>query len=359
MRVIGGLSGFRRTVLAVAALMLGGCESVSFYAQAVAGHMKLVTGKRPVREVIVDPEVEPAVRGRLMYAMRVRDYAGDVLGLPVASAYTDYVDTGRAYVVWNVFAAPEFSLALKTFCYPVAGCVGYRGYFNEGKARAFAQSLAEDGYDVFVGGVAAYSTLGWFDDPILNTFLHRSDAELAALLFHEMAHKAVYVPGDTKFNESFATAIERAALQAFLQSHGDPAEYDGYLAQRRRDQAILDLFAATRDALTRIYAEQMSDATKRAAKQSEIARLQTRYQMMLASDDANRLKGEVNLREVNLLEVNNARLGAIGAYNDWVPAFKRLLAESDGDIPAFVKAVRALAEQDKMEREQTLASLMR
>ncbi|MEX1237042.1 MAG: aminopeptidase, partial [Pseudomonadales bacterium] len=278
MRVIGRLSGFRRLAgLTVAVLVLGGCETVSFYAQAVAGHMSLVTNKRPVQEVLADPTIDPQVRRQLAYTLSVRDYASDVLRLPVDPAYTDYVDTGRAYVVWNVFAAPEFSLELKTFCYPVAGCVGYRGYFNEDRAKKFARSLAEDGLDVFVGGVAAYSTLGWFADPVLNTFLNRSDVELAALLFHEIAHKAVYVPGDTRFNESFATAVERAALQGFLQLQDEPGQYESYLARRRRDEAIVMLFSETRTALERIYSQPMSDDAKRLAKQSEFAHLNSRY----------------------------------------------------------------------------------
>ena len=270
-------------------------------------------------------------------------FATDSLGLPENRSYTAFADLQRPAAVWNVFATPELSLELKTWCYPVLGCAGYRGYFERADAEAMAAELQADGYDVNVAPVPAYSTLGWFDDPLLNTFIYAPDVELARLVFHELSHQVVYVRDDTVFNESFATAVEREGVRRWLAAHGDDrqrAAWDVYV-QRRDD--FLGLLLAQRRRLDAVFRSDAPVEEKRAAKAAVFEDLQRQYRQL--RDE--RWQGYAGYDRFFERRLTSAHLAAVGAYNDWVPAFDALLVESGGDLPAFYSRVRQLGSLDK------------
>jgi predicted aminopeptidase len=255
----------RVLTIAAAALPLTGC----YLMQAAGGQMVIASRREPIAEVIADSGTPPELRTRLEYVAAARDFASRELGLPDNDSYRSYADLGRPYVVWNVFATPEFSVEPRHWCFPIAGCVVYRGYFSEESARRYARKLRRRGDDVAVGGVAAYSTLGHFKDPVLNTMLGWSDAQLAATLFHELAHQVVYVPGDSQFNESFATVVEEAGLERWLTARQRMQDLAVWQEQRERQSQFIALLLKVRDELRELYQSAVPDDVKRNRKQYE------------------------------------------------------------------------------------------
>jgi predicted aminopeptidase len=309
-------------------LLLAGCETLAYYAQAVQGQLSLLSRAQPVERLLADPATPAPLRERLALARSIRDYAARELALPDNASYRGYADLGRPYAVWNVVAAPEFSLDPLQSCFPVAGCVTYRGFFAQADAERHAERLRAEGYDVFVYGVAAYSTLGRFDDPLLSTFIHTPDAELARLIFHELAHQVVYVKDDAPFNESFAVAVEREGVRRWLAATGRGAELAGFLESRRRGEALIALLEDARKRLRALYAARLAPEAMRERKRLEMEALGAR------------LKGYPRLAGG---APNNALLASFAAYTRLVPGFERLLAEEKGDLPRFYERVRALA----------------
>jgi len=356
-------AGWRRRVAArflpwIAALALAGCGMADYYWQGAAGQLDVVARAKPLDEVIGATD-DARLKERLERARTIRAFASAELGLPDNGSYTRYADLGRPFVVWNVFAAPELSLVAHEWCFPVAGCVGYRGYFREDEARAEAARLAAQGYDAHVGGVPAYSTLGWFDDPLLSSFIRYPDVELARLIFHELAHQVVYVKDDSTFNESFATAVEEAGLARWIASR-PPAEAARLAAQRDRNDRLRAEFrrlvADARAQLAALYASDASPEAKAAGKREVFAGMRARYEAArtgepglggydrwFAGDDG---KGP-----------NNASLASVGLYTELVPAFRELLAHEGGELPRFYARVRALAAEPKAERDARLQGL--
>lgn len=331
---------FAALALLLATLPLGGC----YVLHAAAGQMDLNARRVPVAKVVADPATPPAVRTQLELATRIRDYASRELGLPDNASYRSYADIGRPYVVWNVFATPELSVEPKTWCFPIAGCVAYRGYFAEAKARKFARRLRREGYDVFVGGVPAYSTLGHFADPLLSTMVGWSETYLAGIVFHELAHQVAYVPGDTAFNEAFATVVENEGVRRWLAAQGREAA----LAEARRRQAnyfaVAEIVAAARARLRTVYAGTWPDARKRELKAAELERLRADYA---------RLQRERGVAGYDWLfgpELDNASLLAVATYHECVPGLEARLAATGGDLPAFYADVRELAQLTRAER---------
>lgn len=339
----------RGALLAAAALALPGCSTVSYYWQAAAGHLEVMHKRRPLAEVIADPATPPAMRAKLERAAAIRDFASRELALPDNASYRVYADLGRPFVVWNVFAAPELSTRLRQWCFPVAGCVAYRGYFSRADAEAFAGALRGQGDDVFVAGVPAYSTLGWFDDPLLNTFMGGSEAEVARLVFHELAHQVVYVPDDTVFNESFASAVEQAGMERWLAARGDAALSAAFAAAQARKRDFIALIERYRARLDAVYAGPLDDAGKRAQKAQAMADLVTDYRALKQA-----WGGWGGYDQWFGHAPNNAQLASVAAYSQLVPAFTRLLQGKGGDFAAFYAEVRALAALPKAERRQRL-----
>jgi predicted aminopeptidase len=333
--------------------LLAGCTTVGYYNQAAKGHMALMASARPIGDWVADPATPEALRVRLLQAQEIRRFAAESLALPDNRSYTAYADLQRPAAVWNVFATPELSLQLKTWCYPVLGCAGYRGYFERADAEAMAAELQAEGYDVNVAAVPAYSTLGWFNDPLLNTFINASDVELARLIFHELSHQVVYARDDTVFNESFATAVEREGVRRWLAAHGDDRQRAAWEAYSRRREDFLGLLLAHRRRLGEIFGSGLPDAEKRLAKAAVFDDLQREYRR-LREERWNGFAGYDRFFERKL---SSAHLAAVGAYNDRVPAFEALLRETGGDLPAFYARVRELGALDRQARAAALAKL--
>ncbi len=340
-------------LLCLSALPLAGCGTAGYYTQAVSGHLRLMSARVPIDELIADPATPEPLRDRLEVALEARRFAVSELGLPDNGSYTRYVQLEDSAVVWNVFAAPEFSLQPKTWCFPVAGCVVYRGYFSSKRATRQAARYEAQGYDTWVGGAAAYSTLGRFEDPLLSTMLHQDDARLAALLFHELAHQRIYVKDDSAFNEAFAAAVEEEGVRRWLSQAG---RYEALATWREfgaRVQAFELLVARTRGRLQALYQSGADEAAMRAGKAEAFAQLHREYQALKAS------WGDWNGYDRWFDEpLNNARLVPSATYRERVPAFRLLLHQAGGDLERFYAACEALAELEPAERETEFRRLL-
>jgi predicted aminopeptidase len=343
-----------RWLIVCIGLLLSGCESLQYYWQASSGHLSLMRQRQSIDALLQGDSLTASERGKLLQVVAIRDYAADVLALPVEGNYQHLVELEGQYVSWNVFAAEALSMQALQWCFPVAGCVSYRGYFKEQAARDYAQQLQQQGYDVYVGGVPAYSTLGWFADPVLDSFLRYDDIRLAALLFHELAHQVVYVKGDTSFNESFASAVEQLAVAQWLRDSGREQE----LAAWSRHDAWVETFSAWlkmhRENLQAIYQSDIDDHHKRKQKQAYLASMQQLYH-----DFRQQHQGDSSFDRWMQQPLNNARLLSIGSYNDWVVAFRHLMGQQACRWPAFYRAAEDLAALQPEQRTQALQTLQR
>lgn len=339
-----------------AVCLLSGCTSLGYLAQSVSGHLSLMNSGRPVAEWTADPATPPALKARLVLSQRMRDFAVQELKLPDNNSYRRYADLGRRAAVWNVVAAPPLSLKLKTWCFPVVGCVSYRGYYDEEAAKSLAKTLADQGLETSVYPVPAYSTLGkleWLGgDPLLNTFLNQHEGDLARLIFHELAHQVVFVPGDTVFNESFATAVERLGGQRWLDRHAS----DDVRKQLARSDSMRADFRALvlryKAALDAVYQGPGDDASKRDAKARTMAQMREEHRRMKAE----RWGGSAGY-DAWFERANNATIGLMATYHDGVPAFEALFEREGRDFERFYAAVRRLADLPREERDVTLRQL--
>jgi len=339
------LTKFRIWALAVACLALQGC----YVTQAARGQLQIVNAREPITQVLEDPATPADLKKRLATVREAREFASRELALPNNKSYTTYADLKREYVVWNVVASPEFSLDPREWCFPVVGCVAYRGYFKEASARKFADKLRAEGLDTVVEGVPAYSTLGKFNDPILSTMLGYGDDELVSIIFHELSHQVIYIPDDSSFNEAFAMVVERESLARWLTAHGRANDLSRYVRRRERQEAAMRIVKRHRAQLAALYSSGVAPEAMRQRKQevfaalvAELKTLDTEYGVHsgLVSD----------LEEAP----NNARLASLATYFDCIPGFERVLAEQQHDLPRFYDAVRELA---KLPREQRHAQL--
>ncbi|HCX87640.1 MAG TPA: aminopeptidase [Gammaproteobacteria bacterium] len=328
---------FRTGVWLIAVLLLSGCQSVAYYTQATVGQSALLWHSRPIDVVISDPKTSDSLRERLRFVEHVREYAQKALFLPATGSYRRFTDIGRDFVLWSVVAAGEFSTEPEVFCHPIAGCVAYQGYFKHTDALAFAEQLESQGYETTVGPVAAYSTLGWFADPVLSSVLHYPDAQLAELLFHELAHELLFVPGDTTFNESFATFVARAGVKQWLADSGRASELTEFTEDASRHDAAVNLIRDTRVRLTELYARSIPDSDKRRQKSLLLDELQAKY---LAMRKAEAVSNWGRWFEEGL---NNAKLASVGSYNDDVSFFAALFKQADRDLEAFYQLAEEYA----------------
>ena len=325
----------RWALIALAAVLMAGCQSIAYYTQAFMGHSKVMAKARPLDEWLADPATPPELRQRLETARRIREFATKSLKLPENGSYRSYAELERSYVVWNVFAAPRFSVEPTRECFPFAGCVAYRGFYSEEEAGRHAARLSESGHDVYVAGVPAYSTLGWFDDPLLSTFIRYPDAQLARLVFHELAHQLVYAKDDSTFNESFAVTVEEEGVKRWLQQENRIAELAEFRARQGRQREFATRVSQARERLAAVYRTDLSPGAMLERKRSEWEKLRAAYPGMPA-------------------EPNNAFLASVAVYTALVPAFERLLAES-GSLEAFYGRVKALAATERSSRDPSLA----
>ncbi|MBA6088376.1 aminopeptidase [Pseudomonas monteilii] len=342
---------FIRLVPLLAALLLNGCSSVAYYGQLAEGQWQLLRARQPVAQVIADPATPPQLRSHLAHAEQARVFASQQLKLPDNRSYRVYADIGRPYVVWNVFATPELSLQPVTHCFPIAGCVAYRGYYQQGAARGAAALMRQDGLDVYVGGVEAYSTLGWFDDPILSSMVGWGDERLATLIFHELAHQRFYVQNDTEFNESFASFVEQEGTRQWRVARG-LAAIGGDQGQQR--EQFIRLVLASRERLQAIYSGTLDEAHKRQAKRAEFERLRREYRQVRDGQWG----GDKRYDAWVYGPLNNAKLLPFGLYDQWVPAFEALFREVGGDWGRFYERVEQLGRLPITERKAALQGLM-
>lgn len=339
---------------------LAGCaawrDGPAYYWQSFTGHLAVMCEARGIAELVDDPQVEPALRERLKEVLAIRAFASAKLALPENGSYTAYADIGRPFVVWNVFATHELSMRLEQWCFPIAGCVGYRGYYDREAAERFAQRLRDDGLEAVVRGVPAYSTLGWFDDPVLSTFVHHPQAEVARLIFHELAHQLLYVKGDTTFNESFATAVEQIGVERWLAAReavtGDSSPRETWRVFAARRSGFVSLLLEHRAALEAAYASTRSDYEKRQAKAEIFAQLRSDYAQL-----KRQWGGFAGYDRWFAQPLTNAHLASIASYTERVPAFRALLSAEDGDLPAFFRRARSLADLPRSERDAALDAL--
>jgi predicted aminopeptidase len=331
-------------------LLLNGCISVSYYGQLAEGQLQLLRAREPVSQVIADPQRDPKLRAHLAQSQKARVFASEHLHLPDNQSYRLYADIGRPYVVWNVFATPEFSLKAQNHCFPIAGCVAYRGYYTQSAARGEAALQRLKGMDVSIGGVEAYSTLGWFNDPIISSMMNWGDERLATLIFHELAHQRFYVKDDTEFTESFATFVEQEGTRQWRASRG-LAPDNGALMQQR-DQ-LTQLILDTRARLERLYAQPLAAEQMRQRKAAEFERLRRDYRTMRDSQWAGDKRYDAWINA----PMNNAKLLPFGLYDQWVPAFAALFKQVDGDWVRFYAEVERLGGLPVLERKAALKSL--
>lgn len=343
--------------------VLSGCQTLSFYKQALKGQYQLFAHQEPIEKLVADPQTPAPLREKLQLVQDLRRFAEQELKLPVDGHYRKYVDVHRPFVVWNVEAAPEFSLESKTWWYPLVGSLKYRGYFSERMARDYTSLLRQKGYDVYTGGVEAYSTLGWFKDPVLNTFVFLPEADLAETLFHELGHQRVFARGDTDFNEAFATTVGQEGARRWLRVKGDAGGYDRYLAELGRTSQFVHLIMDTRRQLEALYGDVRTEDGKlkaakklpllagdlRRQKQQVIEQLQRRYDGLKAQ-----WGGDKGYDHWFAHEINNAKLNSVAAYYDLVPGFEHLLKLNSGNLERFYQAAERLSKKAKKERQTAL-----
>ncbi len=335
-----------------AAGLLASCSTLNYYGQAAQGQLELLSDARPIDDWIADPGTSSRLRLRLETARQIRRFAVSEMALPDNNSYKNYTALKRQYVLWNVVATPELSLKPLEWCFPVAGCVNYRGYYSKEAATAYARELKAEGNDVEVGGVPAYSTLGWFSDPLISTFINYPDAELARMIFHELAHQVVYVPGDSQFNESFASTVEEVGVERWMERFGNQAMREGYARYKSRKHDFLALLLKYRKALEQNYAiVDRSDAEKRVVKARLFQGLKDEYQVLKSS-----WGGYAGYDRFFEQPLSNAHLASIATYEDFVPAFRTML-KRDRSFPSFYKSVKRLAELDRKERHRILKAL--
>ena len=326
--------------------LLSGC----YYVQATRGQIEVLAKREPIEEILASPDTDAELQRRLTLVQEARQFSVDELGLPDNKSYRSYSDLERDFVVWNVFAAPEFSLDAREWCYPIVGCVSYRGYFSEEAAYAEADRLRQKGFDVAVGGVPAYSTLGNFNDPVLNTMMRWDDVKLVSTLFHELAHQVIYIKDDTAFNESFATAVEEIGIERWLVANGNPEDMAGYREQKSLNRSLVELVDAARDDLRDYFARDADTETLRALKSGRYERL---------ADDVRAVLRAAGRSENHWLtvELNNARLLPMALYDRHVPAFLALYADCGNELGCLYDEVEKISKLDRDARYARLDEL--
>ena len=365
------MRGYRKWLLLAALLIIvvgvSGCHTLGFYGQAVKGQYQIFAHQESIDRLAAEPETPASLKQRFTLLEDLRGFAKAQLKLPTDSHYRKYVDVHRPFVVWNVEAAPEFSMEPKTWWYPMLGSLEYRGYFSKAGATNYAAYLREKGYDVSVGGVGAYSTLGWFKDPVLNTFIFEEDSELAEIIFHELAHQRLFTRGDTDFNEAFATTVGQEGARRWLKTRGKQEGLTNYLAHLQHSDQFVHLVMSTRARLQALYGDQVTADGKVKAAQAK---------SKLPPDELRRQKKEIldgMLAEFARLKrdwngdpdydgwfkhpINNSHLNSVAAYYDLVPAFEQLLADNGGDMEKFYQAAEQLSKKAKPERHEQLRAL--
>ena len=329
----------------ILAVVLIGCGSIVYYKQLISGQIAILNKKQPIHELLDNPDTPEKLKKRLRLVMDIRTFAKDELFLPVKNQYLSFVELNRPFAGWNMWATPEFSFSPKTWCYPIIGCAIYRGYFSKEDAFNYGHQLEAQGYDVYIGGVVAYSTLGWLDDPVFSTFIYRSDIRLAALIFHELSHHLLYVSDDTTFNESFAIAVEQEGLHRWLKAINNLKASEIYKLDYQRRQQFIELVMKYRKELETLYAKNLPIPEKRQAKAAVFEKFKDDYRLL-----KQHWNGYSGYDFWMYQKMNNAKLISVSTYNDLVPAFLELLKTCNNDLKVFYKKCQDLSKKSKEER---------
>jgi len=334
---------------------LSGCESVSFYRQAVAGEYQILAHQKPLATLIADPHTAPSLRQKFEDVLKIRDFAATEMKEPADESYLKYVDLHRPFVVWNVNVAPALSLAPKTWWFPIVGRASYRGYFSQKAARRYAERWKKKGYDVYVAGVQVYSTLGWFHDPVLSTFINEPEGDLAQIIFHELGHQRLFVEGDTDFNEAFATTVAMEGIRRWFAAHHQPQEFERYHREAIHEDQFIKLVLSIRPELQAVYSDpKLSTEAKLQRKQELIEDLRRRYETLKNREWG----GSKEYDGWFAGPINNAKLNTIAAYYDLAPAFETILKNSGGDMEKFFQECTVLAKMPLEERHAALQKLL-
>ncbi|MFT5131985.1 MAG: putative aminopeptidase [Gammaproteobacteria bacterium] len=341
----------RAIIFLILATTLSSCGTISYYGQSVFGHLQLIRVKQDLKTVLQSTDSTAELKQRLRNVIEIRNFASEVLQLPNNNSYRSYADIGRKYIVWNVFATPALSLQAHQSCFLLVGCLSYRGYFKKANAVAYMENLENKGFDVYLGGVAAYSTLGWFDDPILSSMLERNDIELARLIFHELAHQQLYIKDDTEFNEAFADAVSSIGLEYWLETHSTNELKKDFAFQLAREEQFTKLILSYQDKLSLLFQQDISDANKHAQKFSIYDELQVDYASLRAS-----WGDYADYDEWFKHKLNNAKVAAISTYRNLVPSFLRAYEASGKDMNVFFSRVEKIGECESSRRRQLLRS---
>lgn len=329
-----------------------GCNSLNYYAQTVNGGLQVLLKRKPIDKVLQDPAVDAEVKESLRQILVMRDFAVREIALPDNDSYRSYTDLQRDYVVWNVVATEELSIEARRWCFFIVGCFSYKGHFSEQQAQSLAQELTAKGLDTYVYGVDAYSTLGWFDDPVLNTMLKRTDTRMARLIFHELAHQKVFVRNDSAFNEAFASTVERFATERWLEA-GHGGTVDEFRAALQREDEFIDLLLQTRAKLETLYASGGAQQELRATKQQIFSELIEGHRSLKQHWQCDKCYNTWFDKDLN-----NARLALVATYRHWIPAFEAVLRQERGDIKKFYQRVKEIADLPQSERYQRLQALL-
>ena len=325
------------------ALLLSGCSSIGYYAQSIQGHLDLLQRTESISDLLANPQTDPRLKQRLQLTETLRDFASQTLKLPENRSYRSYADLQRKAVVWSVVAAPEFSIHPKQWCYPVVGCASYRGYFSKTDATEYANQLGKEGLDVTIAEVPAYSTLGWFDDPLPSTVIHWPETSLAQLIFHELAHQQLYLQGDSAFNEAFATAVAQLGVEQWL--HKNRKTTSAWQEKQLRHQDFISLLLKTRSALERLYGSEIEEKDMRNRKAVLFSQLRQDFQQL-----KQRQNGLESYDHWFDKPINNASLAQIATYYRLVPGFLDLFEQQNRDWIAFYQACATLSRLPETER---------
>lgn len=342
----------RITFLILSALTVSACSSFGYYLDLMEGHSELLEQQKPIVDILADKDIEPKLRELLQTSQIIRDFSSKELLLPENDSYRMYADLNRRYAVWNVVAAKELSVKAKKWCFLFVGCLSYRGYFSKKDATSYAEKLKKEGYDVYVAGANAYSTLGWFDDPLLNTMMYKSEARRAGIIFHELAHQRIYIDDDSAFNEAFATTVEEEGIRRWLQKNQKNDKYETYLENKKRNSELNLLLQASREKLKELYKSKLTNEEKHKSKKRIFSLMKQHYQKLKKS-----WGGYDAYDDWMAQDLNNAHLSLIATYNNLVPGFKAILNSEGNDLEKFYLAIEQLGKLTQQDRNNKLMQL--
>lgn len=349
---MGKIKKFRYLILFVFLFLGYNCSSISYYGHNIHGHFSMLSKRVPIDELLAeDSKSAHELKRKLRLALKIREFAAKELDLPNHGSYQHYVALKKPYIKWNVIAAPELSIKPKLWCFFVVGCVSYRGYYTEQAARTFAKKVQAQGYDTYISGAIAYSTLGWFDDPLLSTMMQWSDFRMAEFIIHELAHQKLYIKHGQDFNEAFATMVAQYGVEKWSRTQQKPEQWRKYLKGKQKEKEFIQLALSTRNELESLYQSDKSDADKRQHKKAIFGKMYERYQQQLKA-------GKVRKLEKWFKNLNNAKFTILASYQRYVPAFLALFSQHQGKLTAFYQAVKQLGKQSQETRRTKLEQLL-